>query len=110
MLLRFCFTDSQKPSSAKSDTTSVRSRLVSFDVVNKQRFKGGDGGQPLRTVQSSPSLKKGSPTRKISYGEKLFSACFGLRNLINDKENVCSFHDIKAARNSVVGLTQTLLK
>ncbi|KAK2559390.1 Inositol hexakisphosphate and diphosphoinositol-pentakisphosphate kinase 2 [Acropora cervicornis] len=59
--------DSQKPSSAKSDTTSVRSRLVSFDVVNKQRFKGGDGGQPLRTVQSSPSLKKGSPTRKISY-------------------------------------------
>lgn len=59
------FTDSHKPSSAKSDTTSVRP----FDLSNEQR--SGVGGQPLRIVQSSPALKKGSPTRKLSYGKKV---------------------------------------
>ena len=27
------------------------------------------GGQPLRVVQSTPTLKKGSPTRKLSVGK-----------------------------------------
>ncbi|XP_074614886.1 inositol hexakisphosphate and diphosphoinositol-pentakisphosphate kinase 2-like isoform X2 [Acropora palmata] len=94
--------DSQKPSSAKSDTTSVRSRLVSFDVVNKQRFKGGDGGQPLRTVQSSPSLKKGSPTRKISYGSAT-SAIRVARNLTFAIQNTLVVRPLsisKSSRNS----------
>ena len=40
-----------------------------FDLENEQR--GSVGGQPLRIVQSSPALKKGSPTRKLSYGKKV---------------------------------------
>lgn len=65
----FRFTDSHKPSSAKSDTTSVRPQVVSFELRNKRR-SAEDDGQPLRIVQSSPALKKGSPTRKLSYGKK----------------------------------------
>ena len=61
--------ESHKPSSAKSDTTSVRPHTVSFEGVNKQG--SNDDGQPLRIVQSTPSLKKGSPTRKLSYGKKV---------------------------------------
>lgn len=58
-----------KPSSAKSDTTSVRQRKVCFDLVREQG-KNDLHGQPLRVVQSTPSLKKGSPTRKMSLGKE----------------------------------------
>ncbi|KAL9985509.1 hypothetical protein ACROYT_G007924 [Oculina patagonica] len=68
-----------KPSSAKSDTTSVRQRKVSFELVREQG-KTDLGGQPLRVVQSTPSLKKGSPTRKLSLGSAT-SAIRAVRNL-----------------------------
>ncbi|XP_068711833.1 inositol hexakisphosphate and diphosphoinositol-pentakisphosphate kinase 2-like isoform X2 [Montipora foliosa] len=94
--------DIKKPSSAKSDTTSVRPRLVSFDLVNKQRCSGEDAGQPLRIVQSTPALKKGSPTRKLSYGSAT-SAIRAVRNLSLAIQNtlVVRPHPIsKSSKNS----------
>lgn len=40
-----------------------------FDLVREQG-KNDLHGQPLRVVQSTPSLKKGSPTRKMSLGKE----------------------------------------
>ena len=65
-------TENEKPSSAKSDTTDVRQRQVSFEVGRQGKLN--NCGQPLRIVQSSPSLKKGSPTRKLSFGKEHKSA------------------------------------
>lgn len=62
-------TGSVKPSSAKSDTSSVRPRKVSFDVVRDQG-KSDLGGQPLKVVQSTPSLKKGGSPRKFILGKE----------------------------------------
>lgn len=68
-----------KPSSAKSDTSSVRPRKVSFDVVRDQG-KSDLSGQPLKVVQSTPSLKKGASPRKLSLGTKT-SSIRAVRNL-----------------------------
>ena len=55
-----------KPS---SDTSSVRPRKVSFDMVRDQG-KSDLGGQPLKVVQSTPSLKKGGSPRKFILGKE----------------------------------------
>lgn len=36
----------------------------------REQGKNDLHGQPLRVVQSTPSLKKGSPTRKMSLGKE----------------------------------------
>ena len=62
-------TGKAKPSSAKSDTSSVRPRKVSFDVVRDQG-KSDLSGQPLKVVHSTPSLKKGGSPRRPSLGKE----------------------------------------
>ena len=53
----------------------MRPRKVSFEIVRDQGKNDLDG-QPLKVVQSTPSLKKGSPTRKFGLGKE---AVFGQR-------------------------------
>ncbi|PFX21183.1 Inositol hexakisphosphate and diphosphoinositol-pentakisphosphate kinase 2 [Stylophora pistillata] len=72
-------TGKAKPSSAKSDTSSVRPRKVSFDVVRDQG-KSDLSGQPLKVVHSTPSLKKGGSPRRPSLGTKT-SSIRAVRNL-----------------------------